>query len=359
MAERLQEDPWRLNRASYEVARQPGLEAARYRRALGQAEAARALAHPGFYFSPYHAATQVGIARYRLGEYRQAVEALTASEADYAAVSPQFKAGAPWNLAFLAMAHHQLGEKENAGAILARLHNTLMKDSRWASRDDLRTYLREAEELCVWGGPPLTDEEQRLRREAADLVNGLPADLGFKDEILDYLRTLPALGEPLRQHALTMAERLPEDPWRLNHASFFAQRAGLDAARYRLALRHAEAARDLAHPGFVFAPNYPPTTHIGIAHYRLGEYREAVEALTTSEAYYAAADARYKAGTPWNIAFLAMAHQQLGEEEKAQAILARLRGVMKDPAWASRDDLRTYVREAQQLIEGRAPDPQK
>ena len=63
----------------------------------------------------------------------------------------------------------------------------------------------------------------------------------------------------MRELALTMAERLPEDPWRLNRASFeVVRQPGLDAARYRLALRHAEAARDLAHPGFYFDPATTP-----------------------------------------------------------------------------------------------------
>ena len=296
--------------------RQPGLDAARYRLALRRAEAARDLAHPGFYFRFPHASTQIGIAHYRLGEYRPAVEALTASEAYYAA-DPHYRdtMGTPWNLAFLVMAHHQLGEKETAGAMLARLHR-FMKDSRWASRDDLQTFVREAEELCVWGAPPRTDEERKLRREAAALVNELPAELGFKDEILAYLRTRDSLSEPLRQHALTMAGYLQEEPFRLNVASSeLARRPGQDAARYRLALRQAEAARDLAPPGFVSNPYYRPNTQVGIAHYRLGEYREAVEALTASEASYAAANV-YKSGTPWNLAFLAMAHHRLGQSKR-------------------------------------------
>jgi hypothetical protein len=354
MAERLPEDPWRLNRASFQIVRQSGLDAARYRLALRQAEAARDLGHPGFVFAPdYHATTHIGMAHYRLGEYREAVEALTASEAYYAAdryFGNRYKTGTPWNLAFLVMAHQQLGEKENAGALLARLY-TLMKDPAWASREDLHRYLCEAEEVCVSGAPPLAEEERRLRRKAADLVAGLPSTLGFKDEILDYLRTLPALSEPLREHALTIAERLPEDPWRLNRASYqVAQLRGLDAAKYRLALRHAEAARDLAPPKFDFKGLYPPTTHVGMARYRLGEYREAVEALTASEAYHAAASPRYKAGTPWNLAFLVMAHHRMGEGEKAQAIMARLHELMKDPARASRGDLQGYLREAEELL---------
>ena len=256
MAERLQEDPWRLNLASALVARRAGLKAAEYRLALRRAEAARDLAHPGFYFNlnPYHASTQIGIAHYRLGEYPEAVKALIASEAYYAADPYHlFKTGTPWNLAFLAMAHHQLGEKDYAAALLSWLHG-LMKDVRWASRDELHTFVREADDLCVWGAPAPTEEERRLRREAADLVdNKLPATLGFKDEILDYLRTLtlPTDSEPLREHALTIVERLPGDPWRLNklaNAHRGRRKARPSAARslrrpWRLLKRHALRAR--------------------------------------------------------------------------------------------------------------------
>jgi WD40 repeat protein len=174
---------------------------------------------------------------------------------------------------------------------------------------------RSDQTIRLWEATPLTPE-RRLQREAAAVVNDLPTDLGFKNEILAYLRTLPSLSEPLRQHALAMAEGLPEDPWRLNRASNeVVRRPGLDAAHYRLALRRGEAARDLSHPGFYFRP-YHANTQIGIAHYRLGEYREAVKALIASEAYYAADRYYlYTTGTPWNLAFLAMAHHQLGERK--------------------------------------------
>src|SRR5262249_31717616 len=232
----------------------------------------------------------------------------------------RYLAGHPGNLAFLAMAHHRLGEQEKAWDILARLRD-VMKTPYWAALNDLRTHVREAEELCVWGALSPAEAEPRLRREAAALVDGLPDALAFKDEILDHLRKLPSLDAALREHALTMAERIPDDPFRLNRASYVARLPGLEAAQYRRALRQAEAARDLAPPGLRFPPSSPPATQIGMARYRLGEYREAVDALSASEAYYhTAASSRYAAGAPWNLAFLVMAHHRLGEQETAQAI---------------------------------------
>jgi hypothetical protein len=79
-----------------------------------------------------------------------------------------------------------------------------------------------------------------------------------------------------------------------------------------------------------------------------------VDALTASEAYYAAASPRYKAGTPWSLPFLAMAHHGLGEPETARAILTRLRDVMKNPDIVSHVNYQAYLSEAEKLIEGKA-----
>jgi hypothetical protein len=168
----------------------------------------------------------------------------------------------------------------------------------------------------------------------------------------------------VREHALSLVERLPEDPRRLNLASYLvASKPNLDAAKYRHALRQAEAARDLARSGWWdFWQVYHPDTVIGMAHYRLGEYREAVEALTASEAFYVALGRRTKPGTVWNLPFLAMAHHGLGEREEARAVLARLREIMKSPAgtaWASNADYQGFLREAEELVDGASPDSRK
>ena len=46
-------------------------------------------------------------------------------------------------------------------------------------------------------------------------------------------------------------------------------------------------------------------------------------------------------------------------EEKAQATLAGLLEVMKDPRWAYQGHHQTYVRQAKELIEGKAPGPKQ
>jgi hypothetical protein len=52
----------------------------------------------------------------------------------------------PANLAFLAMTHHQLGEKERAEATLFRLH-ILAEKPEWAKDQEFQNFVREAETL--------------------------------------------------------------------------------------------------------------------------------------------------------------------------------------------------------------------
>jgi hypothetical protein len=59
---------------------------------------------------------------------------------------------------------------------------------------------------------------------------------------------------------------------------------------------------------------------------------------------------------PADLAFLAMAHQQLGHKEQAQATLVRLRGVMKQSRWAQDAEAQGFLREAEELIAGKAAD---
>jgi hypothetical protein len=141
------------------------------------------------------------------------------------------------------------------------------------------------------------------------------------------------------------------------------ERSGLDKAKYQLALRQAETALRLARPDFLFRPHFHVTTTIGIAHYRLGNYAAAVKSLTDSEDYYLASARSgrgpYKAGTPWNLAFLAMAHHQLGDKKKARDLLDRVRELTMDALHKDRPDVQSFFREAKELIEGKAPESKK
>jgi hypothetical protein len=56
------------------------------------------------------------------------------------------KASDPDDLAFLAMVHHKLGQKDQAQATLVRLQDVI-RQSQWATNPQAQGFLREAEEL--------------------------------------------------------------------------------------------------------------------------------------------------------------------------------------------------------------------
>jgi tetratricopeptide (TPR) repeat protein len=218
----------------------------------------------------------------------------------------------------------------------------------------------------VWEATRLTPE-RRLQREAGALVNLQFRVLALKDEVIAHLRRDPTLGEPLRQQALAMAERHSEDPiWLYNAASIIVNRPGQDPAKYRLALRQAEAALRLAPPDYNFYRQDQPRTVVGIAQYRLGQYREALASLQRAQADFATRpeasfppQESYKELPPWNHAVMAMAHCQLGEKDQARALLNQAREIMKAPTWSVSPPAHAYLREAEALIEGKPAEPKK
>jgi hypothetical protein len=64
-------------------------------------------------------------------------------------------------------------------------------------------------------------------------------------------------------------------------------------------------------------------------------------------------------GTPTGLAFLAMTQQQLGQKEQAQASLARLRGVLKQPEWAKHAEAQAFLHEAERLMDNEPAVPKK
>ena len=110
-------DPETYHRASWALVRQPYLNAFQYRFALLQAEHACRLA-------PDRQGYRIGLgaALYRAGRYQEAIETLGAAD--------RLDRGSPAVLAFLAMAHHRLGQREQARAVLARLRE-ILDQPRW------------------------------------------------------------------------------------------------------------------------------------------------------------------------------------------------------------------------------------
>jgi hypothetical protein len=126
-----------LNAIVWEVVKAPGRDQKAYAPALRLAQAA-VQAEPG----NGNYLNTLGVAHYRLGDYAKALAVLTRSEK----LNTTKDGPEPTDLAFLAMARHQLGQKEQARATLRRLRE-VMQQPRWANDPECQGFLREAEEL--------------------------------------------------------------------------------------------------------------------------------------------------------------------------------------------------------------------
>jgi len=125
------------NDASWVVAR-PDRSKLAYRAALRRAEdACRMAPDEGTFLNT------LGVALYRVGQYAESLRTLHRSDE---LNSKRSGNSLPSDIAFQAMAHHQLGEKDKAAELLARLREE-MKQVRWADDAESQGFLREAEKL--------------------------------------------------------------------------------------------------------------------------------------------------------------------------------------------------------------------
>jgi WD40 repeat protein/serine/threonine protein kinase len=147
LAQKQDEDPYRLDLASWEVINKTGAKAEEYARALRLSEAAcRQAPDIGVYVAT------LGVAQYRTGRYREAAATL-ARAYDLMTVVPF--GSFPSNLSFRAMSEHHLGQRDQARATLERAR-ALMKEPRWSKNEEAIRFMREAESLI--GRPPPSTE---------------------------------------------------------------------------------------------------------------------------------------------------------------------------------------------------------
>jgi hypothetical protein len=200
----------------------------------------------------------------------------------------------------------------------------------------------------VWEAAPVPAEVWQRRTLVSD-VHALFTELLLREEVLAALRKDPRLNEADRDFALQVGQSHGEDARALNNAAWKvveSRDAGKDA--YALALRQAAAAARLA-PGDAIILN-----SLGVAYYRLGDYAKALETLEQSEKLNAANP--LVGPQPADLAVVGLAHQQLGHKGQAQATLTRLRELMKQPRWADDAEAQGFLREAEELIDGKPAD---
>src|SRR5262249_1342767 len=130
-------------------------------------------------------------------------------------------------------------------------------------------------------------------------------------------------------------------------------RADEMSAAYRLALRHAEEAAGRLEGDSVREAEFL----VGAAHYRLGQYQEALGTLERVQSTSPAVRGRGGTWVAGNLAFLAMTRHRLGQKEQAHAARQQLRKVLRKFDAATPE--RALEREVEAIINGSAAAPKK
>jgi hypothetical protein len=208
------------------------------------------------------------------------------------------------------------------------------------------TLLATADNDCrlnLWDARPWTPEAA-IEREALGLLDSLFAKPLRKADVVDYLKNSSTIRPRSRQLALSLVDRYHEqtNPEAYHRVSWaLVRQPYLNAFQYHFALLQAEHARRLD------PDRQAHQIGLGAALYRTGGYREAIETLEKAE--------RLNKSSPAVLAFLAMSHYRLGQQEQARAALARLREALNRPHWVKdADSTLEIVQEAQALVDSAA-----
>jgi WD40 repeat protein/serine/threonine protein kinase len=200
--------------------------------------------------------------------------------------------------------------------------------------------------LKVW--ETAVSAEDLRRREVVSMVQERFDRLLLRSEVLASLRQDQTLDPATRAFGLQVAQTTSKNPVRLNDAAWAAVKVRSRGRQaYAVALRRARAAVQ-AEPN---AGNYLMT--LGVARYRVGDHAQALEALQKSEKL----NTKKEGPEPTDLAFLAMSHHQLGHKEEAQTYFRRLHEVMKQPTWADNAEAQSFLREAEELLQGQGKHP--
>jgi tetratricopeptide (TPR) repeat protein len=195
--------------------------------------------------------------------------------------------------------------------------------------------------IHLWETASVSREVQHSRATNL-MVADFFAQIPLRADVLERLRTLPAMSPSRRQEVLAVAQTYPENPNELHELAWqLVMQPGGEMSGYRKALRYSEEACQLEPENGDFLST------LGVAYYRVGSYEKALDVLSRSEKINAV---RGQGSHPADLAFLAMAHQQLGHAKEAEAGLQLLRERMKDPRWAQDAQAAGFLREAEELL---------
>ena len=125
-----------------------------------------------------------------------------------------------------------------------------------------------------------------------------------------------------------------------------AVKPSLPSEQYQIGLRGAQAYLT-AQPDDSAVVNT-----LGVLQYRLDQHEEALATLTRSDQHHSK---EHDGGIPADVAFIAMAHHQLGHAKDAVAALSRLRAVIQSQDKPDDKEAEALLAEAEALIETALP----
>jgi WD40 repeat protein/serine/threonine protein kinase len=192
--------------------------------------------------------------------------------------------------------------------------------------------------MKLWDARPWTPDTA-IEREALGLLDSLFAMPLCRADVLGYVKSAPTIRPRARHLAISLVggyheETKPETYYQASWA--LVRQPYLNAFQYRFALLQAEHACRLA------PDRQEYRTGLGAALYRAGRYREAIKNLAGAD--------RLDQRSSEALAFLAMAHHQLPEQEQARAVLGRLRALFDQPHRANDAEALDLMHEAEALI---------
>jgi WD40 repeat protein len=196
----------------------------------------------------------------------------------------------------------------------------------------------------VWNATPLP-EESLYARPAKKHIDELAKQLGLKEEIQARVEADTEMSAPLRKAALKQLETFAEDPNELNDLAWLVVvKASRPAKDYEFALRQVQRSCELS-------PNTYRVHTLGVAYYRIGDYQKA---LATLRKAIAMRPEKERKEDVWDLPFLAMIHQRLGQPDQARTYLKNLRDLAKQSRdTAAEAQYRALLAEAEELIEGK------
>jgi WD40 repeat protein/serine/threonine protein kinase len=194
----------------------------------------------------------------------------------------------------------------------------------------------------IWDGSPMP-ADRAADQEARWLVDALRKEYPIKGELIERFHTDRELSDPVRAAAVAIAEKLEDDWAQVSRVAmnivFFPR---LPREDYVRALRWVDSI------GWPAKEEGWHLTLRGVAFFRLGRYPEA---LTMLERVRPFDTAEYGGDTPIPMAYLAMAHHQLGHNREASSFIEKARESMSKHAWATNVWTRLASDEAEALFQ--------